>query len=240
MDALKVPACQRKISRPCRAAAKNNRINLFRKLFGVIVRAHVYTRRNPDAFRGHQIEAPLDLGLLQFHVGNSVHQQPAGPIRALEDHHQVAGAIELTRARESSGTRTNHGYVLACAHSRRLRHYPARVESSINDGLLDGLDRHRRIADAEHARSFAGRRANAARELREIVGLVQTIERFTPLTTIDKIIPLRNQVIDWTAGRGTVNDLARMAERHAAVHAPGALLSQRRLWHVLMELLPIK
>src|SRR5258708_3712664 len=240
MDALKVSAWQRKIPRPRRAAAKDNCIKLFRKLLGLIVRAHVYSRRKPDAFRGHQIEAPLDHGLLQFHVGNAVHQQPAGPIRAFEDRHQVAGPIELAGASEPCRPRTNYGYLFARAHRRRFRHYPARVESSINDGLLDGLDRHRRIADAEHARSFAGRRANAARELREIVGLVQTIERFTPLTTIDKIIPLRNQVIDWTAGRGTVNDLARMTERHAAVHATGALLAQTRLWYVLMELLPLK
>src|SRR5258708_27191365 len=95
------------------------------------------------------------------------------------------------------------------------------------------------MIDAEHARSRAGRRANATGELWKIVGWVQAIERVTPVATIDKVVPLWNQVIDRAAGSSPVNDLAGMTARHAAVHAARALLAQVRLRHVLMKLLPI-
>src|SRR5258708_26377886 len=96
------------------------------------------------------------------------------------------------------------------------------------------------MIDAEHARSRAGRRANATGELWKIVGWVQAIERVTPVATIDKIVPLWNQVIDRAAGSSTVNDLAGMTERHPAVHTASALLSQMRLRHMVVKLLPIK
>ena len=47
------------------------------------------------------------------------------------------------------------------------------------------------VVDAEHARAFARRRADAAGELREVVRLVQPLERFLPQAAVDEIVPLR-------------------------------------------------
>ena len=41
-------------------------------------------------------------------------------------------------------------------------------EGTIDDREFDGLDRHRVVVDAEHARAFAGRRAQRAGELIEV------------------------------------------------------------------------
>ena len=109
----------------------------------------------------------------------------------------------------------------------------------IDDRVLDGLDRHRRSVDAEHARAFARRRADAAGELREVVGHVQALERLAPQPAIHQVVPFRDQVVDGTARRHAADQLAGVAERHAAVHAARGLVAQPPLFHVVMEFVPV-
>ena len=129
---------------------------------------------------------------------------------SLEHRHAVPGAIELGCRREPGRTRTNDGDLLPSARGRRLGNNPPFVERTIHNRQLDRLDSHGIVVDAEDARAFAGRRAQQARELREVVGEMQPIDRRAPRIAIHQIVPIRNQV----AQRTTL-----MAERHAAVHA---------------------
>ena len=62
-----------------------------------------------------------------------------------------------------------------------------------------------------------GRRADAAGELREVVGGVQLAHGFLPAAAIDQVIPVGNDVGQRAAG---------MAEGHAAIHAARALRAQ--------------
>ena len=78
------------------------------------------------------------------------------------------------------------------------------------------------LVDAEHASALAGRRADASGEFGEIVGLGQAV-RFFPLTAIDEVVPLRNQIMDGTARGSPDQHCAGVAEGHAAIHAAGAL-----------------
>jgi hypothetical protein len=110
---------------------------------------------------------------------------------------------------------------------------------SIDDGALDALDRHRRVEDAQRARAFARRRADATGELREVVGLVQAVERLAPEAAVDQVVPLRDQVVDRAAGGHAVDQLAGVAEGNAAVHAARPLRAQRRLLQVQVEFVPI-
>src|SRR5256886_6397301 len=95
------------------------------------------------------------------------------------------------------------------------------------------------FADAEHARSLARRRANAAGPLGEVVGLVQPRQRLAPLPAVDQIVPLGDEVVDRTAGRAAFEQLAGVAERNAAIHATRALLAQRLLGQVVVKLPPV-
>ena len=81
---------------------------------------------------------------------------------------------------------------------------------------LDVLDGHGRLVDAEDAGAFAGGGADAAGELGEVVGLVQTVECFSELAFVDQVVPLGDEVVDGAAGLG-------LAEGDAAVHAACAL-----------------
>src|SRR5664280_3398423 len=94
-------------------------------------------------------------------------------------------------------------------------------------------------ADAEGARAFARRRADAPGELWEVVGLVEADDRFSPLAAIDEVVPFRDQVVDRTAHRHAVDKLSCVAVGGAAIHAAGALLTQSLLLVARVGLGPV-
>src|SRR5262249_25268235 len=107
------------------------------------------------------------------------------------------------------------------------------------DGGFDALDGDRVLVDAEHARAFARGGTDAAGEFREVVGLVQPVDRFFPQPAVDEVVPFRDQVVDRTARRHAFEQRAGMAERNAAIHAASPLLAQLLFVGVLMELEPV-
>src|SRR5260221_14127965 len=104
------------------------------------------------------------------------------------------------------------------ALARRLRDDPPLFPRAVDDRELDLLDRHRvPLVDLEHAGGLAGRRAEAAGELREVVRAMQLLDRLREALAVDEVVPVGNQV----AQRAAV-----MAEGNAALHAARALLLQ--------------
>ena len=59
------------------------------------------------------------------------------------------------------------------------------------------------------------------------------------MVSVDQIVPLRDQIINRTAGSRTTYHLARMAKRNAAIHTASALFAQRFLRRVQMEFAPV-
>ena len=109
----------------------------------------------------------------------------------------------------------------------------------VDDRGLDVLDRDRRRVDAEDARAFAGRGADAASELREVIRLVEAFERLFPQATVNEIVPLRDQIVDGTAARHAADQFAGVAEWNAAIHAARSLGAELLLLHVVVKLLPV-
>ena len=102
--------------------------------------------------------------------------------------------------------------------ARRLRLDPALVPRTVDDRLLDLLDRDGvALADLEHAGGFAGRRAEAARELGEVVRRVELLDRRRPALAVDEVVPVGDEVPE----RAAV-----VTEGDAAFHAARALRAQ--------------
>src|SRR5271170_3801374 len=99
----------------------------------------------------------------------------------------MARAIELSRGRKTRRSTTHNRDFLPSALGWRLRHNPTFREAPVDNGALNGFDRHRRFVNAEDARAFARSRTNTAGEFGEVVRLVQPVESFLPLVAIDKI-----------------------------------------------------
>ena len=152
------------------------------------------------AFLQHQVEPAIEEPLLELELGDAVAQQAADAIGALEDGDRVAGAIQLRGRREARRSRSDDGDALArCAFPAAARVDPAFVERAIDDRDLDGLDRDRIVVDAEHARAFARRGAEAAGELGKVVRRVQPIDRGLPAIAVDEVVPVGNQVAERAA-----------------------------------------
>ena len=134
-------------------------------------------RAEHHAFGRQQIEPAIEDALLELELRDAVAQQAADAIGLLEHRHAVSGAIQLRGGREAGGARADHRDLLPRPRCRRPRHDPAFIERAIDDRQLDRLDRDGILVDAEHARSFAWRRAEQAGELGEVVGLVQPLDR---------------------------------------------------------------
>ena len=212
---------------PHRTTASNSS----RSFSAGIVLADLAVGDEGDALGRHQIDAALDDALVELHVGDAVHEQAADAVGALEDGDPVAGLVELGGGGKPGGAGADDGDLLAGAHRRRLGHDPAFLEALIDDGALDGLDRDRRLVDAEDARAFARRRADAAGELGEVVGLVQPFERFLPQAAIDEVVPLGDEVVDRAAGRPCLRAACRCgrtARRNPCSGRPACAASPRR------------
>ena len=163
----------------------------------------------------------VDDRLLELGVRHAEAHQAAGSLVALVYRDVVTAAVELGGHSEPGGTGAHHRDRLATAPRRRLRHDPPLLERALGDRHLDLLDRDRIVIDRQHACRLARRRADPARELREVVGHVELVDRLAPLAPVDEIVPVRDQV----AERASF-----VTERDAAIHAASTLARQFLLW----------
>ena len=76
-----------------------------------------------------EAQSALEDALLHLELGDPVAQEPADAVRALEDRHQVAGAVELLGGREPGRAGANDRDLLAGARrpAARARPIPRRT-----------------------------------------------------------------------------------------------------------------
>ncbi len=182
------------------------------------------------AFGGELLDAAVHQMLFELEGGNAVAQQAPDAVGLFENSDLVSGAAQLLRGGQARRSGADDGDALAGGELRGLRTNPAFLEAALDDVLLDFLDSHRRLVDAEHAGGFAGRGANAAGEFREIVGGVQLADRLAPQPAIDEVVPVGDEIVERASG---------VAEGHAAIHAARALHGELVLGKVAVNLEPV-
>ena len=188
------------------------------QLVGAHVTAHVHVVAELDPLLFEQVHAPVDDPLLELRVRHAEAQQPAGALVTLVDRDAVPELVQLGCHPESGRPGADDGDGPIGADVGRVRSYPALLEAARDDRELDLLDRDRIVVDVEDAGRLTRRRADQPGELREVVGRVELGERVAPVVAVDEVVPVRDQVAERAA---------LVAERHAAVHAAGALVAQR-------------
>src|SRR5262249_13817909 len=167
---------------------------------------------------------------LHREAGIAVPQQPADAVVPLEEGHRVPRTRQLLRAGETGGARAYHRHRLPGSPLRDLRRYPALGEGVIDDVPLDVLDGDGIVVDVEDAGFLAGRRADAAGELGEVVGRVQALDRLAPPAAVHEVVP---------AGEDVPERAALVAEGEAAIHAARALRAQPLFRRLFLELPPV-
>jgi hypothetical protein len=230
VDPGELAARHAQVARLGRAAREHDRVELAAQLGRVHIRADVHAGAEGHALGLHLRHPPVDEVLLHLEVGDAVAQESADPVRALEHRHRVASARELLGASETRGPGPDHGDPLAGGRLGWVRRDEVRLPGVVDDLLLDLLDRDRIVVDVQDARLLAGGGADAARELGEVVGRVQALDRVAPASPIDQIVPVGDDVPERAA---------LVAEGDAAVHAARPLSSQLVLGELALELAPI-
>ena len=190
------------------------------------------------AFGLHLRDAPVDVNLLHFKVGNAVAQEPAGFGPFLVDVHFVPGARQLLRAGKPGRSGADDRYSLAGVLRRRLGLEPPR-DGAIGDRAFDRFDGDRVLVDVERTRGLARRRAHAAGHFREIVGRVQVARGLFPVAVVDEIVPVRDLIVDRAARRAGRERAGAHAIGHAAIHAARGLRDVVLLGHRQHEFAPM-
>ena len=182
------------------------------------------------AFGLHLLEAAIEHVLFKLEVGDAITEQAADAVVFLEYRDGVAGAAQLLRGGKTRGSAANHGDTFAGGLLGRLGMNPALVPRALNNRALDELDGDGRLIDAEHAGGLARGRADAAGELREVVGRVEAANGRFPAVVVDEIVPVGDEVVDRAAG---------VAKGHTAVHAACALLALLLFRERLVDFEPV-
>ena len=175
----------------------------------------------------HLLETAVDDALLHLEFRNAVTQQSANAIGLFVNRDPMSGAIQLLRRRQIPPDPNQ------------------RPRSSCPGDILGGSGRIQPSANPRSTMLFsiclivtAGSlipsthaASHGAGQMRpgkfgEIIGRVQLPHRFLPASAIHQIIPVRNQIVDRTAG---------VAKRHAAIHTARSLRTQLVLGKVLSK-----
>ena len=224
MDALGIPAGQRQIPGLARPGAEHHRVVLRQQVGGGQISAHLHAGAERNALRLHQADAALHHRLIQFHVGDAVHQQPARTVGLFQHSDLVAPVVQPVGAGQTGRAAANHRHPAAAAHSGRPGLHEPGGKAVLNQRQFVFPHGDRIPVEPAGAGRLAQSRADPAGEFGEIVGLEQTGQRMIPVAGVDTVVPFRDQVVQRAAGGHPVEHHAGLAERHAAVHAAGPLL----------------
>src|SRR5215211_1198189 len=210
------------------ADGEDDGVELALEVFRGRVLADVGVGTQLDALLFHDGDAAVDDPLFDLVVGDAVPEEATDPIVLLEDDGRVSGPVELLRSREPGRSATDDGDPLPrpLLRWRGLGDDPSLLEGPVDNRELylfygDGF-----VVDGQDASGLARSRTEHPRELGEVVGLVQAVYGLLPMLAVDEVVPVGDQVSQRTA---------RVAERHAAVHAARGLTLELLLGHRLVD-----
>ena len=176
----------------------------------------LHAKLKDNAFLAQQFEAAVDDRLVELEVRDAIAEQSACILASIVDSDGVALLVEASGGSQTGRTGTDDSDFLAIA----LRHVWLDIiltEGVLDDGgLVLAVGCWLVLHEVEHAGLLAERRADAAGELREVVGLGQQLIGQLPVAAVEGIVPL------W---RFVANGTSPVAERHTAVHAAACLQS---------------
>jgi hypothetical protein len=163
VDAPQVAALDRQVARLGRAGADDRRVVFLQEDLGLDVLADVGVADELDALLLHELDpAQDDLLLVELHVRDAVHEEPAGRSARSKTVTVCPARLSCAAAARPAGPEPMTATFLPVRTSGPPGD-PALAPAAVDDRALDVLDRDRRAVDAEDAGALAGGRADAAR-----------------------------------------------------------------------------
>ena len=205
------------------SAAEKDTVIILQKLFCSDVNTNIDIGNKFHAFLFHQLQSAVNDLFLQLHVRNAVAEKSSDTVVSLKYGYAVATAVQLLCCCQSGRTTSDDCDRLSCADRRDLRFYPSLCIGCLDDRFLILLCADRVSVQVTGTCSLAKCRTHPGCKLRKAVRLVQTKECLLPVSCVHKIICLRNQVVQRTAGSHSADHHTCLTERNAACHAACSL-----------------
>ena len=224
VDALRIAPGNADIARLLGTAAKHDCVIAGFQLVGADGVTDVGVKDKLDALVLQNPDPAVNDPFFQLHIGDAVHQQPAGAILPLVNRDLVTALVEQVGNRKSRGTCADDCHRLAGACRGRHRVDGTTLIAVFHDGTLVLLDGHR---VAGHMTAGAGGLAQGGADPAGKLGVAvcgnQAVYRQVPLALIDQIVPLGDEVIQRAAAEHPAQLHAALAKGYAAIHAACAL-----------------
>src|SRR5438034_2329473 len=229
-DALQFASGYLKISRSGGTTGQKDRIEFAAQLLNRHIDSDIRVGAEHDAFFQHDIQPPVKNLFLHLEFGYPVTQEAPNSVVSFVHRHPVSRLIQLSCRGQSCRSVSDDRYGFSCTPHRPARPDDAFLKRAIDDRDFDVFDSDGIGISSDHAGTLAGCGAEAACKLGKVVRRQKTQQRFLPLPSINEIIPVRNDVSQWTA---------LMTEGNAAVHATRRLGLEFVFRKFLVDLVPV-
>ena len=176
-------------------AGKHDSVVFFKKLLRLDILPYIHTSDKGNSFFLHHLYLAIHNMLFQLHIRNSIHEQPADPVRALIHCHAVSALIELISHCKTGRPASDHRYLLSGSYLGGLGRCIALLISIFYDSVLVFLGGYRFTDQPASAGCFTESRTHSRSELRKAVRLFQSIVCLLPVSHINQVIPLRHQIM---------------------------------------------
>jgi hypothetical protein len=187
VDALEVAVGNGKVARNGGTSGDDHRVVVrLERLKGDIALADEAAGDVLDTLSSHEVYTALNHVLVELHVGDTVHEQTTDTVGTLVNGDLVTRLVELVGGSETCRTGTNDSNSLAGAILGWGGDHPAHLETTVDNGTLDGLDADGILIDAKDTSALARSGADTTSKFGEVVGHEQTVESVLPLVLLGK------------------------------------------------------
>jgi hypothetical protein len=230
MDADVLATGDREVTRCGCSSSQNYCIELLSKLFAGDIDANIHIAAEFNAFGFKLSQTTIKVLLLHFEFWNAITQKAARTVGTLKNNYIVPCTRQLLCGSEPCRPRTDDSDATASPKLRTLWLDPSLGPGAIDNFDLNLLNGHRILIDANDACRFTRCRAEPTCEFRKVIGCVQAIDSVSPAISKHQIVPVGNQISEWTSV---------VAKRDTAVHASAGLFANLGDRKVFVDLFPI-
>mmetsp|Transcript_7761 Transcript_7761/g.16106 ORF Transcript_7761/g.16106 Transcript_7761/m.16106 type:complete len:336 (-) Transcript_7761:268-1275(-) len=216
INTLQFPSRNRQVAGFGGTQCQAERIKICIQLVDVDVFTDIGVGHEFDSLVAEEVDSAVDGLLLEFHVGDSVHEQTSDAVGAFKHGDLVAHLVQLVGTGQSGRTRSNDGNRHAGSFLGNTRGNLSVSEGSVYDRIFNVFDGHGVVDESGHAGSLAGCGAHSSCEFWEVICAVQALNGLVPVVLEDQVVPFWNQVVDRASGVG-------LAEGCSAIHTTGRL-----------------
>ena len=170
MNSLQPASGNGEVARSSGARGQQHDVEGALEVAGRQIVADVHAGLEGHALLEHLLYTPVNHPFFKLEIGNAVAQDAARAVGPLEHDDRMAHTPQLLRRREAGRAGPDDGDLFSGFEARGPRLHPPLLESVLYDGAFDLLDGDRCAVDRKRAGGLAGRGADAAGDLGQVVG----------------------------------------------------------------------